>query len=63
MPAAKHLVLGALVIVAAGLSACRDDALERDYISEKGVYEGPADTPLTAEQQRELEQRALRQKF
>ncbi len=57
----RKLLIGFIVVVAAGLSACRDDALKREYINEKGVYEGKADTPLTPEQQRVLDQRALRQ--
>ena len=55
------LLLGCLSVGLLGLTGCKEDALERDFINEKGVYEGPAGTPLTQEQQNELNKRAYLQ--
>lgn len=52
-----------LVVLVAGLGACREDEQDRPLHYEQGVYGGKKDTPLTAEQQRELELRGRKQNF
>jgi hypothetical protein len=49
--------------VAVGLAGCREEEQDRPLHLEKGTYSGKADTELTAEQRRALEQRGQLQKF
>ncbi len=49
--------------LAAGLAGCREEEQNRVMHLEKGVYSGAADTKLTEEQRRALEQRGRLQKF
>ncbi len=43
------------------LAGCQEDATPRPVHLDKGVYQGAADTPLTAEQVRALQQRTAYQ--
>ncbi|WP_042697887.1 hypothetical protein [Azospirillum sp. B506] len=43
------------------LAGCQEDAAPRPIHLDKGVYQGAADTPLTAEQVRALQQRTAYQ--
>ena len=46
------------------LAACGDNGEEaQSVLPEKGVYQGPEDTPLTPEQLNELRNRTLKQSF
>ena len=50
-------VLLLAAIVAAGLGACRQDEQSRPLTYEKGVYGGPKQPELTAEQKQRLRNR------
>ncbi|MBP2298199.1 hypothetical protein [Azospirillum picis] len=54
--------LGAAMGLLALLSACQEDGAPRPVHLDKGVYQGAADTPLTPEQVRALQQRTARQR-
>lgn len=43
------------------LAGCQEEATSRPVHLDKGVYQGVADTPLTAEQVRALQQRTAYQ--
>ena len=58
-----RLVLAIGLIAALSVGACREEEQDRILIQQKGVYQGPADTPLTEEQLRELRFRASQQNF
>ncbi len=46
------------------LAACGDNGEQgQSVLPEKGVYQGPEDTPLTPEQLNELRNRTMRQSF
>jgi len=51
------LAFGAVVL----LAGCQEDGAPRPVHLDKGVYQGAADTPLTAEQVRALQQRTAYQ--
>ncbi|MBK1841196.1 hypothetical protein JHL17_27715 [Azospirillum sp. YIM B02556] len=51
------LAFGAAVL----LAGCQEDGAPRPVHLDKGVYQGAADTPLTAEQVRALQQRTAYQ--
>ncbi len=53
----------AIVGLAIGLSACREEERGRPMTKQKGVYEGPVDEKLAEERLEELRQRAAGQKF
>jgi hypothetical protein len=58
----KHiLTVSAVILLAAGLAACREDEQGRPLSYEKGVYAGQSDEPLSEEARRQLDQRALQQ--
>ena len=54
---AAPLAFGAIVL----LAGCQEDGAPRPVHLDKGVYQGAADTPLTAEQLRALQQRTAYQ--
>ena len=54
---AALLALGAVVL----LAGCQEDGAPRPVHLDKGVYRGAADTPLSAEQVRALQQRTAYQ--
>lgn len=54
---AAVLAFGAVVL----LAGCQEDGAPRPVHLDKGVYQGAADTPLTAEQVRALQQRTAYQ--
>lgn len=51
------VALGAVVL----LAGCQEDGAPRPVHLDKGVYQGAADTPLSAEQVRALQQRTAYQ--
>lgn len=51
------LAFGAAIL----LAGCQEDGAPRPVHLDKGVYQGAADTPLTAEQVRALQQRTAYQ--
>ena len=55
-----HKLFGffAILLAAAGISACEPDEQGRILQYEKGTYLGPADQKLSSDQIRELESRA-----
>ncbi|CAO3399903.1 hypothetical protein VH569_06370 [Azospirillum sp. 11R-A] len=54
---AAVLAFGAVVL----LAGCQEDGTPRPVHLDKGVYRGAADTPLSAEQVRALQQRTAYQ--
>ncbi|PWC78288.1 hypothetical protein TSH64_29190 [Azospirillum sp. TSH64] len=54
---AAVLAFGSVVL----LAGCQEDGAPRPVHLDKGVYQGAADTPLTAEQVRALQQRTAYQ--
>ncbi|WP_321504880.1 hypothetical protein [Breoghania sp.] len=52
----------ALVVFAAGLASCREEEQGRPLHYVHGEYGGKKDTPLTAQQERALQLRVLKQK-
>ncbi|MBP2307830.1 hypothetical protein J2849_004242 [Azospirillum melinis] len=54
---AAVLAFGAVVL----LAGCQEDGTPRPVHLDKGVYQGAADTPLSAEQVRALQQRTAYQ--
>lgn len=54
---AALLAFGAIVL----LAGCQEDGAPRPVHLDKGVYQGAADTPLSAEQVRALQQRTAYQ--
>lgn len=54
---AAVLAFGAVVL----LAGCQEDGAPRPVHLDKGVYQGAADTPLSAEQVRALQQRTAYQ--
>ena len=58
-----RLVLAIGLVTTLTVGACREEEQDRILFQQKGVYQGQADTPLTAEQVRELRFRASQQNF
>ncbi|WP_144428096.1 hypothetical protein ABMY26_17340 [Azospirillum sp. HJ39] len=56
-PRTLLLAFGAALL----LAGCQEDATPRPVHLDKGVYQGAADTPLTAERVRALQQRTAYQ--
>lgn len=59
----SRLVALTLLAGLAALGGCREEEEIRALKTQKGVYEGPSDTALTADQQRNLRQRGMNQRF
>ncbi|WP_436640266.1 hypothetical protein [Microbaculum sp. FT89] len=60
----KTVLIASLAVgLAAGLGGCREEEQNRPLHLDKGVYSGKADTALTDEQRRALDQRNQQQKF
>lgn len=57
VPRSMLLAFGAVVL----LAGCQEDGAPRPVHLDKGVYQGAADTPLSAEQVRALQQRTAYQ--
>ncbi|MDP2621551.1 MAG: hypothetical protein Q8P46_15505, partial [Hyphomicrobiales bacterium] len=55
-------IIGA-TILALGLGACREGEQGRPLTYQKGVYQGPQDTPLSDAQLEELRHRGSAQKY
>ena len=53
----------AIIGLAAGISACREDEQGRPLVKQKGVYEGQTDEKLDAERLDDLRSRASGQRF
>ena len=53
----------AIVSLAIGITACREDEQGRPMTKQKGVYEGPVDEKLAEDRLEDLRQRASGQKF
>lgn len=53
----------AIVGLATGITACREDEQGRPMTKQKGVYEGPADEKLAEDRLEGLRLRASGQKF
>ena len=57
----RAAALAAVLLALGGLSACREHEQGRPLIYHQGEYEGQPDTPLSEEDLRVLQQRALKQ--
>ena len=57
------LVVFAAWLLGGSLQGCREEEQDRVFLQEKGVYQGPEDPPLAAEQVDELRYRARTQAF
>ncbi len=60
---AGRLFLVCMLLALTALAGCRDTEENRQITTVKGEYQGPSDTPLTAEQRRKLQARGGKQKF
>ena len=56
-------VLIFLIIIIFGVTSCREVEQNRPISKKIGVYEGPADTQLSSEIQKDLRQRGAYQSF
>ena len=57
------LVVFAAWLLGGSLQGCREEEQDRVFLQEKGVYQGPEDPPLAAEQVDELRYRARTRAF
>ena len=58
-----HLLAAAALVASAGLLAGCNEEAERPLHFEKGTYQGPQDTPLSAERLDALKQRVNQGRF
>jgi hypothetical protein len=59
----RALVILAMIVLAIGVTACREHEQGRPMVKEKGVYQGPEDQELGQQRLDDLRMRAAGQKF
>ncbi len=59
----RIVLIVAMISLAIGITACREDERGRPLTKQKGVYEGPPDEKLAEDRLEDLRLRAAGQKF